>query len=106
MAVEAISPARVHEQVRQWEHTALTTELLLAIGAVVLSILGIIGVFPPDLAAIAVIGLGTILLFQGGNVILHYRELIDEAGVTNLVSASAVSRGITAEFLAGMAGIV
>jgi hypothetical protein len=106
MAVEAISPARVHEQVRQWEHTALTTELLLAIGAVVLSILGIIGVFPPDLAAIAVIGLGTILLFQGGNVILHYRELLDEAGATNLVSASAVSRGITAEFLAGMAGIV
>lgn len=106
MAVEAISPARVHEQVRQWEHTALTTELLLAIGAIVLSILGIIGVFPADLAAIAVIGLGTILLFQGGNVILHYRELLDEAGATNLVSASTVSRGITAEFLAGMAGVV
>ena len=82
MAVEAISPARVHEQARQWEHTALTTELLLAIGAVVLSILGIIGVFPPYLAAITVIGLGTILLFQGGNVILHYRELLDEAGAT------------------------
>jgi hypothetical protein len=64
MAVEAISPARVHEQARQWEHTALTTELLLAIGAVVLSILGIIGVFLAGLAAITVIGLGTILLFQ------------------------------------------
>jgi hypothetical protein len=37
---------------------------------------------------------------------LHYRELLDEAAGTNLVSASAVSRGITAEFLAGMAGIV
>ena len=91
---------------RQWEHTALTRELLLAIGAVVLSILGIVGVFPTYLAAITVIGLGTILFFEGGNVILHYSELLDEAGGTNLVSASAVSRGITAEFLAGMAGIV
>jgi hypothetical protein len=81
-------------------------ELLLAIGAVVLSILGIVGVFPTYLAAITVIGLGTILFFEGGNVILHYSELLDEAGGTNLVSASAVSRGITAEFLAGMAGIV
>ena len=71
-----------------------------------LSILGIVGVFPTYLAAITVIGLGTILLFQGGNVILHYSELLDEAGGTNLASASAVSRGITAEFLAGMAGIV
>jgi hypothetical protein len=106
MSVEAISPARIHEHARQWEHTALTTELLLAIGAVVLSILGIIGVFPTYLAAITVIGLGTILLFQGGNVVLHYSELLNEAGATNLVSASAVSRGITAEFLAGMAGIV
>ena len=106
MSVEAISPARIHEHVRQWEHTALTMELLLAIGAVVLSILGIVGVFPTYLAAITVIGLGTILFFEGGNVILHYSELLDEAGGTNLVSASAVSRGITAEFLAGMAGIV
>jgi hypothetical protein len=88
MAVEAISPARVHEHARQWERTALTTEVLLAMGAVVLSILGIVGVFPTYLAAITVIGLGTILLFQGGNVVLHYGELLDEAGATNMVSAS------------------
>ena len=43
-----------NEHERQWEHTALTTELLLALGAVVLSILGIVGVFPAYLAAIAV----------------------------------------------------
>jgi hypothetical protein len=106
MTVEAITPDRVHEHVRQWEHTTLTTELLLAIGAVVLSILGIIGVFPTYLAAIAVIGLGATLLFQGGNVILHYSELLGQAGATSMVSASTVARGITAEFLAGIAGIV
>lgn len=61
MAVETVTPAQVHEHARQWEHTALTTELLLAFGAVVLSILGIVGLFPTYLAAIAVIGLGAIL---------------------------------------------
>jgi hypothetical protein len=35
----------------------------------VLSILGIAGVFPTYLAAMAVIGLGAILLFQGANVV-------------------------------------
>jgi hypothetical protein len=106
MAVEAITPARIHEHARQWEHAALTTELVLAIGVVVLSILGIVGLFPSYLAAIAVIGLGAILLFQSGNGVLHYSELLDEAGATNMVSAAAFSRGVTAEFLGGVAGIV
>jgi hypothetical protein len=51
-------------------------------------------------------GLGAILLFQSGNVVLHYSELLSEAGATGTVTASAVSRGLTAEFLAGIAGIV
>jgi hypothetical protein len=106
MAVDVVSPARVHEHAGQWEHTTLATELLLATGALVLSILGIVGVFPTYLAAITVIGLGAILLFQGGNVVPHYNELFGESGATNMASVSAVGRGITAEFLAGIAGIV
>ena len=35
---------------------------------------------PTYLAATAVIGLGAILLFQGATVVLHYGELLDEAG--------------------------
>src|SRR5262249_17357599 len=96
----------IHKQARQWEHTALTTELLLACGVVVLSILGIAGVFPIYLAGIAVIGLGAILLFQGATVVLHYGELLYEAGAASKGGAAEVSRGITTEFLAGMGGIV
>ncbi len=40
MAEQTIIPAQFHEHARQWEHRALTTEFLLALGAVVLSILG------------------------------------------------------------------
>ena len=106
MAVETITPAQFHEQARQWEQTTWTTELLLACGAVVLSILGMIGVLRNDLAAIAVIGLGAMLLFQGADVVLRYSELLYEAGATSKVGAAGVSRGIVAEFLAGVAGIV
>jgi hypothetical protein len=105
MAVEAITSARIHEHAREWEHTAVRTELLVGTGAAVLSILGIVGVFPSYLAAIAVIGLGAILLLQGGNVVLHYCDLFSQSAATSTVSASAVSRGITAGFLAGIAGI-
>jgi hypothetical protein len=106
MAVETITPDQVHKHARQWEHTAVTTELLLACGVVVLSILGIAGVLPTYLAAIAVIGLGAILLFQGVTVVLHYGELLYEAGGESKAGAAEVSRGLTTEFLAGMTGIV
>lgn len=58
------------------------------------------------MAAVAVIGLGVALLFRGANVVLRYTELLYEAGVTSTARAAEVSRGITAEFLAGVAGIV
>jgi hypothetical protein len=91
MAVETITPPQFHEHARQWENTTLTTELLLACGAVVLSILGIVGMFQNDLAAIAVIGVGVILLFQGANVVLRYTELLYEAGATGKAHAAEVS---------------
>jgi hypothetical protein len=79
---------------------------VLACGAVVLAILGIVGLFSTDLAAIAVIGLGAMLLFQGASVVLRYGELLYEASPSSKVNPAEVSRGITAEFLAGVAGIV
>ena len=106
MAVETISPAQFHEHARQWENTTLRTELLLACGAVVLAILGIVGLLPNDLAAIAVIGLGVLLLFEGANVGLRYTELLYEAGAISKSRVTEVSRGIMTEFLGGVAGIV
>src|SRR5438093_12039392 len=105
MAVETITPAHVHEHARQWEHTALTTEVLLAVASIVLSILGIVGLFPTYLAAVGVIALGAILLFQSSTVVVRFGELLHEAGAEKL-EASEFSRGITAEFLAGTSGIV
>jgi hypothetical protein len=106
MAVAILSPAELHEHRRRWQHTAITTELLLALGAVVLSILGLVGVLPTYLAAIATIGLGVMLLFEGASVVFRSYALLSEAGATEKVDASEVSRAITAELLAGVAGLV
>ena len=106
MAVATLTSAELHEHHRRWEHTALTTELLLALGAVVLSIVGLVGVFPTYLAAIAVIGLGVMLLLEGASVVFRSYELLSEAGAIEKLDASEVSRAVTAEFLAGVAGLV
>jgi hypothetical protein len=82
------------------------TEAVLALGSVVLSMLGIVGLFPTYISAIAVIGLGVVLLFRSVELVLQCSELLYEAGATNQIDASRVSQGITTELLAGMAGIV
>jgi hypothetical protein len=106
MAVEILTQAQFHEHARQWETTTLRTEVLVACGAVVLSILGLAGIFPNDLAAITVIALGVVLGCQGANVVLRYTELLYEASATPNPRAIDVGRGITAEFLGGLAGVV
>jgi hypothetical protein len=106
MAVETVTPEHVHEQALRWEHSALTTELLIALGAVVLAIIAIVGVFPTQLAAIAVIGIGAMMLFQGAAVALHYSELLYEAGATKRADTMEGTQGVATEFLVGTTGII
>jgi hypothetical protein len=106
MAVETLTQAQFHEHAREWENTTLRTEVLVACGAVVLSILALAGIFPKDLAAITVIALGVVLGCQGANVVLRYTDLMYEAGAAPNPRAMEVGRGITAEFLGGLAGVV
>jgi hypothetical protein len=101
-----MTPAELHEHHRQWEHTALTTELILALGAVVLGIIGLIGLFPTQLAAIATIAVGVMLLCEGGSIVFRAYGLLSEAGAGETAAVSEVSRAITTEFLAGVAGVV
>ena len=106
MAVETLTQAQFHEHARQWENTTLRTEVLVACGAVVLSILALAGIFPNELAAITVIALGVVLGCQGANVVLRYTDLLHEAGATPNPRAIELGRGITAELLGGLAGVV
>jgi hypothetical protein len=46
------------------------------------------------------------LLFEGASVVFRSYELLSEAGPIERLDASEVSRAVTAEFLAGVAGLV
>lgn len=75
------------------------------LGTAVLAILGLAGVFPMYLAAIATIALGVSLFSEGGAVATRYRRVLDEAGGGRF-EAAELGGGITAELLTGAAGSV
>lgn len=89
----------------------VAVEVLAAVGAVVLAIIGLAGVFPVDLAAVAAICAGTALLFEGLSVAaqLHPRSSViaprepvtGEVGVEALAGLGGIALGIIA--LAGAA---
>jgi hypothetical protein len=78
-----------------------TLEAVAGSAAVVLAILGLIGVAPGLLAAIAAIVVGAALLSEGGAVASRYRDLV--SGVSG--EPGELGAGMTAEILGGIAGI-
>ena len=70
----------------------------------VLAILGLAGVVPMYMAFIATIVLGVALLFEGWALASRYSKLLSEMG-GGLLTATELGGGITAEFLAGAAGV-
>lgn len=78
-----------------------TLEAVAGSAAVVLAILGLIGVAPGLLAAIAAISVGAALLSEGSAVATRYRDLV--SGVSG--EPGELGAGMTAEILGGIAGI-
>ncbi len=77
------------------------TEGFIGIGAVALAIIGLAGVLPFILLAIATITIGVALAFEGGTISARYVALMEEETQRD----SARWGGVTALFLAGVAGI-
>jgi hypothetical protein len=73
-------------------------------GAVVLAILGLAGLFPEHLAAVATLAVAVALTFEGGALTTKCRKLIAET-TTKSIGAIEVGGGMTAAFLSGLAGI-
>lgn len=76
-----------------------------AIAAIALAIVGLAGVISVTVAAIATIIVGASLLIEGGTAGVTYRQLASRPGESE-AQATELSRGVTSEFLGGMAGIV
>lgn len=81
------------------------SEVIGGAGALVLAILALAGVLPETLAAIAVIALGTALIFKGASVAARIAELNDALAETR-VDEAELTGGMTAESMTGVAGVV
>jgi hypothetical protein len=84
--------------------TGSAFETFTGVGAVALAILGLAGVVPLGFAAIGTIVIGAGLLFAGAGVAVRYAEVAPEIGREPGHTAE-LSGGMTAEFVAGVAGI-
>jgi hypothetical protein len=108
---EAAGPrAPTHAGDVQWRRSlevitsGSAVEALGGAGVVVLTILGLAGVLPTVLVAIATIALGAALVFEGGAIGARYSKLLSETGASP-AGAVEIGGGMTAEFFGGAAGI-
>jgi len=80
------------------------TEALLGAGAVVLSILGLLGILPQYMASISVIALGAALLIGGGALAARVSRAVSAVERTSV--AEAVQGGVAMQALAGAGAVV
>jgi len=72
--------------------------------AIILAILGLIGILPVPLASIAVIAIGFSLLIGGGSIAAQYTRLLTRT--ESPYTARIVGGGMSIEALCGIAGVV
>jgi len=80
-------------------------EMAGGIGAIVLAIVGLAGIVPIVLAAIAMVSIGAALAVEGTAIAVEYRRLFCKLA-DNEVHANELSGGMSAEFFTGIAGVV
>ena len=99
----------VHESLGQMLKTSATRgSVMEAIGGiivVVLSIIGLAGMWQASMAAISVILVGALILFECGTLAANYRRRLFDQEVSS-AGASGFDGVVTVEFMAGIAGIL
>jgi len=75
-----------------------------AIAAIALAIIGLAGILINDMAAVATIVIGAVILMEGGLAGLAYRRLPSQGASER--QTRELGGGVTAEFFGGLAGIV
>ncbi len=78
---------------------------IIAIAGVVLAIIGLAGVYPQWLLAVATIAVGISFLIEGAAIASRLSELVHES-TRGRVEMGELGSGVTGETLAGIAGIV
>jgi hypothetical protein len=82
-----------------------TAEIIGGIAAVVLTILGLAHVAPSFMLPIATIAVGVAILFEGSSVASDYSKIVSATAEGEFQTAE-LGGGMTADMMAGLAGIV
>jgi len=100
---EPITEEQIAEQKKTVEvvFSGSLAEGLVAGGAVILTIIGLIGGYPQLLLSIAVIALGAALLFEGAAISLRLYNLMSDV-TQNRANVAEIGIGTTAETVAGI----
>ncbi len=85
--------------------SAFSIEALAAAATVVLAILGLVAIYPAFMIPIAILTTATAMLFKGGGIASRFNQLVRETG-GGTASKAELEGGMSAELLAGAAGIV
>jgi hypothetical protein len=80
-------------------------ETIGGIAAIVLAILGLAHIDPTLMLPITTIAIGAALLFEGGSIAAEYSRIISTSTESSMQVAE-VGSGMTAEMVAGIAGVV
>lgn len=80
------------------------TEGVGAVATIALAVIGLCGLWVNNLAAIATIVIGAVILMEGGTVTAAFRRLNYQGVSENQVRE--LGAGVTAEFFGGLAGII
>ena len=83
---------------------ASVTEGVGAVATIALAVIGLSGLWVSNLAAIATIVIGAIILMEGGMVTVAFRRLTFQGA--SEYQARELGAGVTAEFFGGLAGII
>jgi len=79
-------------------------ETITGAGAIVLSIIGLVGILPQALLAVATIAIGAAFLMASGSIASRFNWVLSQSiGTTG--EAEEVAVGMTTEFVSGIAGI-
>jgi len=85
--------------------TGTTAEIIGGAAVIVLTILGLANIAPNLMLAVATIAIGIAMLFEGGSIAAEYSQLVTRTA-DNTFQTVELGSGMTAEMIAGIAGIV
>ena len=103
--MSTVMTSREDRRIAESVASGSVAEIIGGIAVIVLTILGLAHVAPSLMLTIATIAVGVALVFEGGSIASEYSRIISNTAESTLQTVE-MGGGMTAEMVAGIAGIV